>query len=89
MKHAYTLYQSRIQGGREEMLTTGEVQALGRASHTAIYKWCRSGKLHPICVGNPIGRHGGRMRLFRKSDVVRFLAAREEKRRRKSRGKKK
>ena len=66
--------------GEKTFLTSAEVQAIAGVSHTCIFKWCRAGKLNAIRVGNPIGYHGGQMRLFSRSEVLRFLAERNHRR---------
>jgi hypothetical protein len=68
-------------GGGKTFLTSAEVQAIAGVSHTCIFKWCRAGKLDAIRVGNRIGYHGGQMRLFSRSEVLRFLAERNRRRR--------
>jgi hypothetical protein len=68
-----------------ETMTPGEIRSIAESrtgqpvSYAAIHLWCKAGKLHPVSIGQPIGPHGGQMKLFARDEVMQFLAERRAK----------
>ena len=66
-------------------LTVKEVCRLAGVTRTAVIRWEKLGKISATRVGAGHGLHGGQMRLFSRSEVLRFLSQRNAKRGRASR----
>lgn len=63
-----------------DFITTAQVAALSGCARTTVHWWSATGKLSSIRVGVDRGEFGGQERLFRRADVIRFLAQRAAKR---------
>jgi len=59
-----------------DKLTVKEVCRIAGVTKTAVIQWERLGKIDAVRVGVDHGPYGGRMRLFERSEVLRFLARR-------------
>jgi len=63
-----------------ELMTMTEVCQLAGVTRSAVIQWERLGKIAAIRVGADHGPHGGRVRLFSRSEVMCFIAERNKKR---------
>ncbi len=72
----------------EELLTTAQVSRLAGCGRSTVQYWESTGKLMAVRIGADHGAFGGKMRLFLRDQVERFLSERRKTRRARARRKK-
>jgi len=63
-----------------ELVTAKDVCRLAGVTKTAVLRWEKLGKISAVRVGADHGPNGGQMRLFSRSEVMCFVAERNNKR---------